>query len=311
VTTPGLMVTLCPSFGHFRRFAAEPRLAGIRLNSAMLSPDEVRRELALPGAQVPLWFDIKGRQLRVTESLPNPDYCDLRLNHPITIDTPTVALLKGGADRGLVGEVLEGGYRLLFAGNPEYRVHPGESIHLRDKSLRVGGPLFSDVELDKIEIVKAAGIDRWFLSYVEEQRDLDQLRELVGADAHLLLKIESQPGLRFVAEQFRPDERTHLCAACGDLYVEIERPHDIYAALRLIVERDPEAVVGSRMLLSIVHEPVPSLADLAQLAWLYQLGYRRFMLCDELCLRGDVLATAVNVFEAFADTYPSQAGGRR
>ena len=28
------------------------------------------------------------------------------------------------------------------------------------------------------------------------------------------------------------------------------------------------------------------------------------MLCDELCLRGDLLGTAVNVFDAFRDTYP-------
>ena len=42
---------------------------------------------------------------------------------------------------------------------------------------------------------------------------------------------------------------------------------------------------------------------MSQLAWLYDIGYRNFMLCDELCLRGDLLGTAVNVFSAFSSSY--------
>ncbi len=37
-------------------------------------------------------------------------------------------------------------------------------------------------------------------------------------------------------------------AARGDLYVEINTPHDILNATKLIIEKDPEAIVGSRML---------------------------------------------------------------
>ena len=345
---PDLFVTLCPSFGHFEEFATNKQLAGIRLNSAMLLPEEVSKELRLisnivcrscggtswgggtdhdprpwcnkcndaqPGWNgdpenrvlrddiVPLWFDVKGRQLRVVEALDNPEYLDLRMNHPIKVDTPTVVLLKAGADRGLLGEVLEDGHRLLFSGNPQYRVNPGESIHIRSPSLEIGGPLFSDVELDKINRVRAAGVNRWFLSYVEEQRDLDLFREVVGEDAEVMLKIESKRGLRFVAEEFKKDPYTRLVAACGDLYVEIDQPHHIFNALKLIIAKDPQAVAGSRMLLSVVQEPVPSLADLGQLAWLYEIGYRTYMLCDELCLKGDMLNTAVNVFDAFSTDY--------
>ena len=138
-------MTLCPSFEHFEHFATNTQLAGIRLNSAMLSPEEISREMRIisrtvcrkcggtswgggtdadprpwcnkcnapqPGWNgepdnqvlrpdiVPLWFDVKGRQLRVVEALDNPDYLDLRMNHPIKVDTPTVVLLKAGADSG-------------------------------------------------------------------------------------------------------------------------------------------------------------------------------------------------------------------
>jgi pyruvate kinase len=293
--TPELFVTLCPSFPHFPNYARDGRLKGIRLNSAMLSPDEIRRELALAkDTSVPLWFDVKGRQLRVTEALDNPNYCDIRLNHPIEVDTPTVVLLKGGGEAGLLGEVLEDGYRLVFSGNPEHKVNPGESIHIRCPSLKVGtDPLFVEGEREKIDIVLEAGITRWVLSYVEEQSDIDKL------------KIESQRGLDFVANHYKKDEHTRLVAACGDLYVEVDQPHDILAALRTIIKADPDAIAASRMLLSLVREPVPSFADLTQLAWIYDQGYRTFMLCDELCLKDELLAPATNVFEAFRDTYPA------
>jgi len=305
---PELLVTLCPSFAHFKRFARDERLVGIRINSAMLSPDELDKELRLAkDLPVPLWFDVKGRQLRIAEILENPDYLDIRLNHPITVNTPTVVLLKAGGDQGLLGEVSEDGYRLTFSGNPYYKVKDGESLHIKDPSLRVHGDLFSEVELEKIEKVKAAGITRWFLSYVEEQSDIDQFRELVGQDAELMLKIESKRGLRFVEEQFHKDEFTRLVAACGDMYVEVDKPHHILGALQTVIDHDPEAIAASRMLLSIVHEPVPSMADFAHLAWLYEMGYRSYMLCDELCLKEDFLSMATNAFRAFRADYPGRA----
>lgn len=302
---PNLMVTLWPSFPHFPRFATDERLSGIRLNSAMMSHPELDRELTLIrdlAPPVPVWFDVKGRQLRVAEVLDNREYLDLRLNHAVSVDAPTEILFKAGADIGLLGEVSEGGFRLTMKGNPKYRVRAGESIHLRHPSLKVHGPIFTDVELEKVEKVRRAGISRWFLSYVEEQRDVDIFREVVGPDAELMLKIESKRGLEFVARGWRKSEGVRLVAACGDLYVEVDKPHDILGAVESIVKADPEAVAGSRLLLSVVHEPVPSFADFAQLAWLHRVGYQNFMLCDELCLKGDLLATAVNAFEAFAST---------
>jgi hypothetical protein len=224
-SAPQLFVTLCPSFPHFGRFAKDGRLSGIRLNSAMLTPEDLDREITLAkGLPVPLWFDIKGRQMRIAEVIDNPDYLDIRLNHPIKVPTPTVVLLKAGADQGLLGELREDGRRLVFSGNPTYRVISGESIHIRDPKLEIGGPLFSDLEFQKIEKVRNAGVRRWFLSYVEEQGDIDRLREVVGKNDDIMLKIESKRGLSFVQNKYRRDDHTRLVAACGDLYVEIQPP---------------------------------------------------------------------------------------
>ena len=302
-----LMVTLWPSFKHFSLFANDSRLAGVRLNSAMMSGAELDTELEIVRnlrPLVPLFYDIKGRQLRVAEVIPNPNYLEFRLNHAIEVATPTPVLFKAGADVGLLTRVEENGLRLIFeGGNPHYKVIAGESLHIRDKSLVVHGPIFTDAELQKIEKVKAAGFKRWYLSYVEDQTDVDQFQDLVGKDSLIYLKIESLRGLQFVAKQFKKKPNLVLAAACGDLYVEVDRPHDILSALQLIVSADPEAQAGSRMLLSVVTDPVPSLADLAHLAALRYMGYGSGLLCDELCLKGPLLETAVNVFDSFRQSF--------
>ncbi|MBI2596117.1 hypothetical protein HYW46_05295 [Candidatus Daviesbacteria bacterium] len=333
-----LMVTLWPSFPHFERFANDRRLSGIRLNSAMMSNPELEYELEIIDKlkpPVPLYYDIKGRQLRVTKVHLNPGYLDLELNHPISVNTPTVVLFKAGADDALLERVEEDGNRLIFCGGPEYMVIAGESLHIRDKSLKVGGPQFTDLELLKIEKVKKAGFKRYCLSYVENQQDVDEFLDLVGREAEVYLKIENKKGLEYVKNEFQKQPNLSLIAARGDLYVETDMPHEILPAMRLIIEKDPGAMVGSRILLSVVDAPVkdlkevleelhenrldhsqaaqilysmltttvPSCVDFSELAWLYDIGYRKMLLCDELCLKENLLTTAVNVIDVFRREY--------
>ena len=299
-----LMVTLWPSFPHFARFAQDERLSGIRLNTAMIKSYELEKEFATASAlpdHVPLYFDVKGRQLRVEEVYPNKEYLELKLNHPISVEAPTMVLFKAGADYALLDRV-EDGNHLIFQGGPAYKVYAGESLHIRDKSLQVGGNIFTDAELEKIAKAKAAGFDKFFLSYVQSQKDVDAFRELIG-DSELICKIEDLKGLEYVANEYKKTYNTRLMAARGDLYVEVDKPHDIIDALKLIISKDPDAAVGSRILLSAIHDPVPSCADISELAWLYDIGYKKMMLCDELCLKGDLMGRAINIFDAFREKY--------
>ncbi|QQG45222.1 MAG: hypothetical protein HYW89_04480 [Candidatus Sungiibacteriota bacterium] len=335
-----LMVTLWSSFPHFTKFMDDKRIAGIRLNSAMINNPELEKELtALHDLKpaVPLYFDAKGRQLRVAwVDKENTTHLDLRLNHPISVKTPVMVLFKAGADSAMLEKLEEDGRRLVFRGGPAYMVYPGESIHILDPSLKTSGPLFTDEEKSKLEKVQRAGFKNYFLSYVEDQRDIDEFQELIGRDTVVMLKIENRRGLNFVARGFRKSDNLILVAARGDLFIELEWPHMIVDALRLIVGKDPEACVGSRILLSVVNDirnrkiseaiklvraldlnkqdparlvettllslinrDIPSCADFCDLTWLYDIGYRTMMLCDELCLREDLLDIAIGAFDAF------------
>lgn len=91
-------------------------------------------------------------------------------------------------------------------------------------------------------------------------------------------------------------------AARGDLYVEVDHPHEIIAAQRLIIEKDPDALVGSRMLLSLFNSNVPSCSDICELELLKNMGYKSFLLCDDLCKKGTALHRAVDTFTALSSS---------
>jgi pyruvate kinase len=272
----------------------------------MMNQTDLEAELAALKAMsvdVPLYFDVKGRQLRVEEVFDGPTHMELRLNHAISVPTPQVVLFKAEKDSAKLIHLDEGGRRLIFEGGPANYVHEGESIHIRDNRLSVSGPTFTDKEKAKIELVRQFGFTRYFLSYVESQAVVDEFLELVGRDSEVRLKIENQAGLDFVATEFQKKDNLCLVAARGDLYIEVPRPYQILKAMRLIVDKDPEAIAASRLLLSIMQSPVPSCADFSELAWLYDIGYRSWMLCDEICLREDWLGAAINVLEGFRSHY--------
>jgi pyruvate kinase len=302
-----LMVTLCPTFPHYRRFARDSRLSGIRLNSAMVFGNEVDKEIVAANAVSngrPLYFDIKGRQLRIQEVHANPNNLEITINHPIDVDTPIPVLFKAGSDVSLLVDIQDHGHKLIFDGGPKWKVKAGESLCIRHPSLEISGPVYCDYEIEKIKKVVAGGFKRFFLSYVEEQRDVDEFMSILGfKPEEVFLKIESKKGLKYVANDYVKKEGISLCTARGDMYVEIDKPHEILKAQKLIIEKDSEALVGSRILLSIVNNAVPECHDFSDLAWLYDIGYKRMMLCDELCLKEQLLGTAINAFDSFRDNY--------
>jgi pyruvate kinase len=299
------IVTLWPDFPHFAKFAKDSRVSGIRLNTAMTNPKELPGLLdyALSTAKdMPLYFDIKGRQLRIEEIYANPDRLELRLNHPIEVVTPTPVLFKAGADGALLNHIEDGGRKLVFRGGPQYNVVVGESLHVRHPSLKVGGPLFTDQQLAYLDIAKRAGIREYMLSYTGSLAEVEELRKQVG-DAPITAKIEDAQGMRFVTDEYRRQPGLNLLAARGDLFVEVSKPHDIVAATRRIVKADPDAIVGSRLLLSVTDEAVPSCSDLFEIESLLSMGYRRFMFCDGLCLKQEPLDRAIAVLEATVRAY--------
>lgn len=301
-----LHITCTPMQTHFGDFCNDTKIAGIRMNGLLFKNCDLETQLnKIPwNASVLLWFDAKGRQMRVEKSESFEDHLELEMNHPISgLKLPHPIIFKAGEDWAMIERISNDGKRLILRadGFPKYRVKPGDSVHFRNESLSVDGPLFTDDEKSKIEMAVRAGAKNWYLSYVENRYDIDEFRELIGTHADLILKIENRKGLAFVERQtdwkssFR---RTRLACARGDLYVELNQPHEILAAQQTIIRTDPNAVVGSRMLLSLFNNNVPSCSDVNEMGLLSWMGYRNFLLCDDLCTSGPALHRAVDTFHS-------------
>jgi len=230
----------------------------------------------------------------------------LILNHSIYVKTPCPVLFKAGEDSALLVDIKDDGHRLIFdprPGAPKFSIREGESLHIREPSLKVTGPTFLGFEKRKIEVAKQFGFTKFFISYVQTQKDVDEFRELVGRDSEIYLKIEDDKGLHYIETEYKKEENVKLCAAMGDLYVEVLHPHNILEAVRVVIKHDPEAMVASRMMLTAMTQPVPDANDFMQLAWLYDQGFRTMMLCDGLCLKGELLDAAVEAMDAFKESY--------
>ncbi len=290
------IVTVPPYAPFLKDVARHPLVCG-RLNTVMPlkeSPAEVLERLSALGQ--PLWVDLKGRQLRVVGAA-IPPYTEVRVSHRLRVPTPVDAFLSDGDEQARIAAV--DGDRLILEDGPRRLIGPGESVNIIHPALEIEGTL-TELDCTYLAAMREVGLKRVMLSYVERPSDAEEVRSLLpGAD--VLLKIESQRGLAFVREHGSGQGR--LMAARGDLYVEVLQPHRVVGALRDIIKADPHAVVASRIFDSLARYPVPESADIGDVAFLLGLGYRTFMLGDQVCLRRDSVLEALNLLEAVASEF--------
>lgn len=291
------IVTVPPYAPFLDEVARHPLVAGLRLNTVMPikgAPEAVLERLSALGQ--PLWVDLKGRQLRVVGAA-IPPFTEVRVSHPVRVDVPADAFFDDGREHARL--VAVDGDRLILEDGPRRLVGPGESVNIVHPSLEVLGTL-TDTDRAYLAAMRALGLRNVMLSFAERPEDAAEVEEaLPGAD--IVLKIESLRGLDFARRLARsPDHHARLMAARGDLYVEVLRPHRVLGALREILAADPGAIVASRLFPSLARGPVPDAPDLGDAAFLMLLGYRTFMLGDEVCLARDAVMAALNLLEDIA-----------
>lgn len=293
------IVTVPPYASFLSELAEHPLVTGFRLNTVMPirgEPGDVLAKLA--GFGRTLFIDLKGRQLRVVGAAV-PPFTEVKVSHRIrALRTPAVAYFEDGREAAEVAAT--DGDRLILADGPRRVVGPGESINIPCPTLEIEGTL-TDTDRAYVAAARSLGLNDYMLSYVERREDVEELRGL-DPDARVVLKIESVRGLDLAAEHGARLGR--LMAARGDLYVEVGRPHRLLAALREVIARDPAAIVASRLFPSLATGDVPAAQDVTDAAYLIGLGYRTFLLGDEVCLRRDSVIAALNLLEAVAREMP-------
>lgn len=293
-----LIITQGPYSSFIREMAGIDVVSGIRLNTVMpIKEGRTEGKLAELKALVhpkTLWIDLKARQLRVTE-FANTPYTAVTISHKIQVSLPNTVYFDNGNITGKLADI--DGNKLILEDYVGRMIGPGESVNILDDSLEYLEPgLLTERDEMYVELCKKLGIPHLMLSYVEHKEDVDAVKSLYP-DCIVMAKIESKRGVQNLEEIVQVSDS--IMAARGDLYTEIDYPHQIADVLKKIQRvAGDKSVAASRMLGSLLKHPMPSCPDVMDLQYLKEMGYRRFLIGDDICFKRELLMQAIRIFKA-------------
>lgn len=272
-----------PQYSDFlAAIVANPIMTAARFNVGArtpYSPRETLKRLQSALDDRPLYVDLKGRQLRVVQWAV-PTYGDIVLNHEIEVDIPAEITFRGVRGRTFIRSVRD---NVIYIDPPPCQsIGAGQSVNIHGRNLRVRGYL-TEEDREYVRAARELGIHTYMLSFVEEESDLRELLEL-DPKAEIIAKIESPKGLEFVSSEFsKYGAGVRLMAARDDLFTNIgDEKLVIFEALQRIIHADQTAIAASKLLESYGASRNVSLPDLSDLRMLGEMGYRNFMLSDEV-----------------------------
>lgn len=292
------LIATLPSLNNINKVEsvfACPFIKEVRYNTGSVSPYSPSATIQMLKTlsekyQKKLWIDLKGRQLRVIE-WGNPMFSCIKLNHEIEVECPAKIYLRNGEFCNIM-QVVDG-YKLFVDPLPKHAVGAGQSVNILSKNIKVKGYL-TEKDIQFIEAAASAGIKSFMLSFAENYEDLADVLKIVK-DAELVLKIESEKGIDLVKQNL-PGAR--YMAARDDLYIQTGL--NMMQHLKTIAETDPTAICASRIFMSLEKSEEPEFCDYEDLEYMYSMGYREYMLCDNIC--NYALEPAINAWKKWIYT---------
>lgn len=277
------LIATLPSLNNMEkveRVLENPYISEVRFNTGAQTPYSVDKTLNILKAlsikyNKKLWIDIKGRQLRVTKWA-DPLYECIELSHKVQVLYPAKVYFRNG-DRVNITHIRDGN-KLFVDPLPRYALGAGQSVNIIAKDIEIEGYL---TEKDKLYLkaCKNKDIDNIMASFVEQYEDLSEIL-MILPNAKIVSKIESLKGIDFISKY---NVVPNLMAARDDLYLQAGEGYNVIRLLKTIISKDSDAICGSRIFLSLEKRKTPDLADFTDLELMYKIGYRKFMLCDNIC----------------------------
>ncbi len=286
---------------------SHPLIQGVRYNAGLASvypaKGTLERILVLTERHnKKLWVDLKGRQLRIVHwAVPN--YGKIILNHELEVDCPARVFFRGNEWSEV--KVVRGN-AIYVDPPPPHAVGEGQAINIHGDNLKIKGYL---IEQDK-EYIRASqelGINDYMISFVEYEEDMTEVAAL-NPEARMVLKIESPKGLDFIDSMAAVTFEKHpIMAARDDLMINIgNNKVKMLLALQRIIQRDPGAILASRIFSGLETEGSVSMADISDLRLMRLMGYRQFMLSDGICERH--FKEAMKTWQDFQKIFDSERG---
>ncbi|CAN0654812.1 pyruvate kinase [Nitratireductor aquimarinus] len=200
----------------------------------------------------------------------------------------------------------------VVAGN---KISDRKGVSLPDTDLPMGA--LTDKDRKDLDAVLSADVDWIALSFIQRPEDLAEVRKVARGRASLLAKIEKPQAVKRLAEIIELSDA--LMVARGDLGVEM--PLEAVPGIQKQITRacrraGKPVVVATQMLESMISAPVPTRAEVSDVATAVFEGADAVMLSAESAA-GDYPVEAVSTMSSIATkveqdpTYPTIINGQR
>ena len=243
---------------------------------------------------VPLQFEKDDMILLNTDTLPQPIFEHAEVND--------VLLMDDGKIQMQILDVSNDELRCLVRFGNELKTR--KSVMIQGK--QISGPLFTESDLDNLKNAKAYHVTSIMQPFVSSKEDLLKIKETLKSldleELKLYAKIENMAGVEHVKEMMHYCDciviaRGDLGNACG----LIQLPHIQKQIEALCHQHHQKYMVVTEMLNSMIHQPVPTRAEVSDIYHAVYHGAGAIMLTGETA-NGKYPTEAMQIFTEVAKT---------
>jgi pyruvate kinase len=269
---------------------------GVRINTAFGSfnqYEEIIKNVRKIG-DIPVLLDLKGPEIRIklteTINLKTGDMLEIGSGNPIEFNYSIYDQLNIGnkilIDDGKVSMRIEekDKCQIRLVVDRGGKVEDGKGVNIPGKRLTV--PSISEKDLKALSILGKHSVEFIALSFVREREDLTKLRRFTrDLHAEIIAKIENHQGVENFEEILK--EADGIMVARGDLGVEIDLERVPLIQKHMIQRCNQEgklAITATEMLESMTNSPIPTRAEVSDVANAILDGTDTLMLSEETAI---------------------------
>jgi pyruvate kinase len=272
---------------------------------AIMRTQRIREIAAQKGKNVKVLQDLCGRRIRLglienggheisdgesvtfyTTGAPDPLPNEIHINDPYLhndIQVGKLILVESGRFRFMVTGVDVSRQRITATVEKGGQILPKKGVNV--PYVKLTTPAITDKDKKDLALNEQLDFEYIAMSFVQSAEDVAQLRALIKPDQKIISKVEDPIGVANIDEIIAASDG--IMVARGDLGVELPLEEIPFIQKEMVAKcryAGKPSIVATQMLLSMVHHPTPTRAEVSDVANAVLDGTDAVMLSDETAM---------------------------